>query len=61
VAARIQLPEVKVWADEVLKERLTFWESKGVTPSFAADVEVEKKESQDQYYGAKTQANGEAK
>jgi putative hydrolase of HD superfamily len=61
VAARIQLPEVKTWADDVLKERKTFWESKGKTPSYANDVEVDKKESQDQYYGAKTEANGEAK
>jgi hypothetical protein len=61
VAARIQLPEVKTWADDVLKERKTFWESKGKTPSYANDVEVEKKESQDQYYGAKAEANGEAK
>jgi putative hydrolase of HD superfamily len=61
VASRIQLPEVKAWADDVLKERMAFWESKGITPSFANDVEVEKKESQDQYYGAKGEANGEAK
>ena len=61
VAARIQLPEIKVWADDVLKERLAFWQSKGKTPSYANDVEVEKKESQDQYYGAKAEANGEAK
>jgi putative hydrolase of HD superfamily len=57
VAERVKLPEVKEWAAEVLRERKAFWDEKGVTPSFAGDVMSEKKESQDQYYGA---ANGKA-
>lgn len=58
VSERITLPEVKVWAEDVLKERNAFWKSKGVKPSYAGDVEGGKKESQDQYYGAQAQANG---
>ena len=58
VAERVVLPEVKEWAAEVLRERREFWEKKGVTPSYAGDVEGGKKESQDQYYGAG--ANGKA-
>lgn len=60
VAERVKLDEVKEWAADVLKERNAFWESKGVTPSYAGDVKEEKKESQDQYYGAKAEANGKA-
>jgi putative hydrolase of HD superfamily len=60
VAERVQLPEVKAWAADVLKERRAFWDSKGVTPSFAGDVQSEKKESQDQYYGANGETNGKA-
>ena len=56
VAERVKLPEVKEWAADVLRERNEFWKAKGVTPSYAGDVEGEKKESQDQYYGA----NGKA-
>jgi putative hydrolase of HD superfamily len=51
VAERIQLDEVKVWAEEVLRERREFWESKGIVPSFARDIGEGKKESQDRYYG----------
>lgn len=56
VAERVKLPEVKEWAADVLKERKAFWDAKGVTPSYAGDVQSEKKESQDQYYGV----NGKA-
>jgi len=59
VAERVVLPEVKEWAEEVLRERKAFWDAKGVTPSYAGDVQSGKKESQDQYYGAGG-ANGKA-
>jgi putative hydrolase of HD superfamily len=52
VAERVQLPEIKQWAADVLKERREFWEEKGVVPSFAGDVESGKMKEQDQYYGA---------
>lgn len=60
VAERVVLPEIKEWAADVLKERTAFWQAKGIKPSYADDVQVEKKESQDQYYGANGEKNGKA-
>lgn len=60
VAARVVLPEVKGWAEEVLREREEFWREKGVRASWMGDVEGGKRELQDQYYGGKKE-NGETK
>lgn len=61
VAVKVVLPEVKEWAAEVIAERKAFWEARGQKASSMGDVEGEKKESQDQYYGVKRDADGEAK
>lgn len=65
VATRIETPEVKEWAQQLLKERETFWESTGKRPTGMTTSEVEdgrdgasaeRKRQQAEYYG-----NGHAK
>ncbi|KAK5138159.1 hypothetical protein LTR08_004854 [Meristemomyces frigidus] len=46
VAKRIVLPEVQVWADELLEERRVFWAEQGVGET--ADVTEERKTQQDE-------------
>ncbi|KAM0718670.1 hypothetical protein Q7P37_005741 [Cladosporium fusiforme] len=59
VSAKIVLPEIKEWAQGVLKEREAFWAERGVKASWMEDVEGKKVAEQDQYYGAKKEeANG---
>lgn len=59
VAAKVQLPEVREWAQGVLKEREAFWKEKGIKATWMGDVEGEKVEEQNQYYGVKKEeANG---
>nr|POE54521.1 hd domain-containing protein c4g3.17 [Quercus suber] len=48
VATRIQSPEVKAWADELLAERDKFWASLGQTPNGVVSNENQK--LQDRYY-----------
>lgn len=55
VADRIVLPEVKEWANTVLKERADFWVAKGVKPDPEKDTSEEVKRMQDEYYGGKTE------
>jgi putative hydrolases of HD superfamily len=56
VAKKLLLPEMKAWAQEVLDERLKFWESKGVTPKEPKEAKTIR-EQHDEYYG---KSNGEA-
>ena len=57
VATRILLPEIQVWAWELLEERKVFWNAKGRDPSKISEISEELREQQDEYYGGK--ANGE--
>ena len=53
VAKRIVLPEVQVWAAELLSEREGFWkEGFGKTPGGVVDISEERARQQDEYYGA---------
>lgn len=49
VATRLMLPEMKEWAQEILNERMRWWESKGMTPKEPKEAET-LKEQQDKYY-----------
>lgn len=51
VAKRIVLPEVQLWAEELLQEREEFWAGLGKEPSGVRDISEEKKTRQDEYYG----------
>nr|POE87800.1 hd domain-containing protein c4g3.17 [Quercus suber] len=48
VATRIQSPEVKAWADDILAERERYWAGLGRTPKGV--VSDEKRKMQDEYY-----------
>jgi len=50
VATRISLPEMKVWAEEILDERSVLWESKKKVPRDPMAPPAIK-EQQDEYYG----------
>jgi len=58
VADRIELDEVKVWCNDVIKEREAFWKGVGITPTYdeakakaKANVYVQPNKSQtDEYY-----------
>ncbi|CAM1503106.1 Fc.00g078820.m01.CDS01 [Cosmosporella sp. VM-42] len=53
VATRVALPEMKVWADDVLKEREAFWGEKKVIHGELGEVggvESQRKGQQDEYY-----------
>ncbi|RYP63050.1 hypothetical protein DL769_007076 [Monosporascus sp. CRB-8-3] len=62
VATKVQLPEIKQWADEILRERDEFWGSKQHVHGEAGvegGVKEEKFKQQDAYYAAqKDQVNG---
>ena len=49
VAKKILLPEMKVWADEILHERTALWESKGRETTEPKNAKL-LKEQQDEYY-----------
>jgi len=54
VATKIQLPEVKAWADEVLRERDEFWAKHGgkhTNHSLESKPEEKLLAQQDEYYG----------
>lgn len=64
VAKKIELPEVKAWAEEVLEERRVFWEGEGVKDPNAVKDPEEVKRQQDEYYDRHTagvDANGDGK
>ena len=56
VAKRVVMPEVQDWAAELLTEREKFWANHGKKPSVVADIFVERRRQQDEYYGG--EANG---
>ncbi|KAJ8106453.1 hypothetical protein ONZ43_g7060 [Nemania bipapillata] len=59
VATRIVLPEIKAWAEEVLKEREEFWGAKEhVHGEEGVDggVEAEKRKDQEAYYDKESEA-----
>jgi hypothetical protein len=52
MTAKIQLPEIKVWADGILEERKRFWDGKKPVHVTMEDRE-RMREMQDEYYGNK--------
>ncbi|KAF2235576.1 hypothetical protein EV356DRAFT_500071 [Viridothelium virens] len=62
VAERIELEELKVWAEEVLRERGDYWKGIGKESSGSVPIERERHESQlNEYYGKGARnANGSA-
>lgn len=56
VAAKIKLPEVRTWAEEILDERKQLWQSSGKEPKEPVSADTIRKQ-QNEYYGA---ANGQA-
>ncbi|KAK5686461.1 hypothetical protein LTS10_002579 [Elasticomyces elasticus] len=68
VAKRIVMPEVKEWAEEILKERTIFWEGKGKKAGGVQSIggledeelSEERKAQQDEYYGEDKKVNGVA-
>ncbi|KAL3428470.1 hd family [Phlyctema vagabunda] len=50
VAGRIELAEVKAWADEVLEERKQFWKEQGKDVEDTPRPEKELEAKQDEYY-----------
>ena len=59
VAEKVVLPEVQVWASELLAERDAFWRSHGKTPSGVSEISEEMKRQQDEYYGGEPNGEGE--
>jgi len=55
VAQKIQLPEVRTWCDDLLKERAEFWSSVGKTP-IGDNLDEKQKQQHQEYYsnGSKT-------
>ncbi|RDW58105.1 hypothetical protein BP6252_13516 [Coleophoma cylindrospora] len=52
VASRIEMPEVKAWADEVLQERATFWAELGEKKAGLEKPEEGLVKQQNEYYGS---------
>jgi len=54
VATKIELPEMKEWAHDIIAERRAFWKSVGKPPLEDGDsIEMGKIEQIDEYYGRK--------
>ena len=64
VAARVELPEMKEWAQEILQERAQLWRESGKEPREPVKAELIK-EGHEEYYGTGHEAlngvNGHAK
>ena len=60
VAKRIEMPEVQVWAKELLEGREEFWKERGVVPGAEEAVGKETKQQQDEYYGNGHSNGGQA-
>ncbi|KAK5104841.1 hypothetical protein LTR16_006674 [Cryomyces antarcticus] len=58
VAKRIELPEVRAWCEELLKERGEFWRGVGRTLGGGQEVDAEKEAQHVEYYGNGNATNG---
>ncbi|KAI1255174.1 hypothetical protein MGN70_003238 [Eutypa lata] len=61
VATKVQLPEIKAWADEILRERDALWGQQNHVHGEAGvegGVKVERSKQQDAYYADEDGANG---
>jgi len=53
VATRIELPEMKQWAEEIIAERRAYWKSVGKVPYEAHGIGIQELEQMNEYYGKK--------
>lgn len=64
VATRVQLPEIKAWADDLLRERDAFWGHRDHVHGEAGvdgGVQAERSQQQDAYYTKEDATNGASK
>lgn len=61
VASRVELPEMKEWSAEILKEREDFWGSKPHSSYQADGKKVKNLEAKLEYYSHELPGNGEEK
>jgi putative hydrolase of HD superfamily len=54
VAAKVKLPEIKAWVEDILKERKEFWSGKGLVPEAENNLSAEIQAKQDEYYAEDT-------